>query len=281
MHNRDELSNHSEEIQRSLADAKWASLQEEFNMGLGYHSPHLPPEIENEFLDHILNFEQQFENAKMVSVYERIGRPSFQTLSEVAEKDLGAEIGRLLSLLVDHGIVVDFLGTWTDQSVYAYLVETLFTFEIEDIRIAGMYTHFNPTTPDYDMLLWMGDFLMDLLSEPEVERFSIHRDEPLSGLDGMRIEWDTLRTLAQTVWQGVDYHAIDLNQIDFSITESPQLCGEMTLELAWPDGDQQHRLSSTVHMRPDSPYEEAAWLVTHTSLFDDLRHWLALRTDGD
>ena len=44
---------------------------------LDFKTQNLPPEIEGLFLDNIMNFQKAYENAKKISIYERIGKPIF------------------------------------------------------------------------------------------------------------------------------------------------------------------------------------------------------------
>ena len=42
----------------------------------GNQNDPLNPEIENQFLNHIIEFEKQFEKQKTITVFEKIGMPA-------------------------------------------------------------------------------------------------------------------------------------------------------------------------------------------------------------
>ena len=87
----------------------------------------LPPEVPNEWLDYLLDFEHQFENAPRITVRERIGNPTIQPIDEVPLYTLEEMVNNLLDLLAEHGIAVDFMGEWEDLAAYRFLTDELLT----------------------------------------------------------------------------------------------------------------------------------------------------------
>jgi hypothetical protein len=81
----------------------------------------LSPDEENEWLDHVLEFEKQFEQAKSITVRERIGDPPIRPLSDLPLYAVGEAVTALLDLLAAHGIAVDFLGDVDELEAYRYL----------------------------------------------------------------------------------------------------------------------------------------------------------------
>jgi hypothetical protein len=73
MKNQASLDEIRRRIQKSLAESKRQQLRDEFGMQRDYISPTLSPEAENNWLDYILEFERQFENAQTFMVREQIG----------------------------------------------------------------------------------------------------------------------------------------------------------------------------------------------------------------
>lgn len=62
-------------IQAALNDSKRDVLREQYGMLHEHHSPDLSSEMESEWLDYVLEFERQFENAPRTTVRARIGDP--------------------------------------------------------------------------------------------------------------------------------------------------------------------------------------------------------------
>ena len=65
-------------IQESLIEAKREQLREQYGMQFDQLDSQLTPEAKNEWLDYVLEFERQFENAQTTTVRERIGNPPIQ-----------------------------------------------------------------------------------------------------------------------------------------------------------------------------------------------------------
>ena len=62
-------------IQRILNDKKKEDLRKQYGMSFEDHNEEMPPQAESEWLDNLAEFERQFENAKTITVRERIGNP--------------------------------------------------------------------------------------------------------------------------------------------------------------------------------------------------------------
>src|SRR5690348_13178639 len=68
----------------------------------------IPPEIENKFLNNIIDFESQFDKRKKITVFEKIGRPShFRPLKEISAEQYEKSWQELSSYLESHNISVD------------------------------------------------------------------------------------------------------------------------------------------------------------------------------
>jgi hypothetical protein len=151
-------------IQEALSQAKRDKLHNEYGMAFEYTDARLPPEVENEWLDHVLEFERQFEQGKRITVRERIGNPPIQPLNDLPLEAVGEAVTALLDLLAAHGIAVDFLGDVEELEAYHYLTEELLDEEMDDIRIEGMMTHFTYSTPEYEVQMWVENFVLDLFT---------------------------------------------------------------------------------------------------------------------
>jgi hypothetical protein len=79
-------------------------------------SSKLSSEAKNEWLEDVLEFERQFENAKTITVRERIGNPIVRPIEEVPMYEMEEVVDNLLGLLYENAIAVDFLGEWDDLS---------------------------------------------------------------------------------------------------------------------------------------------------------------------
>jgi hypothetical protein len=150
-------------IQRILNEKKKEDLRKRYGMQLEGHTEDLSPQDESEWLDYITEFERQFENAAEITVRERIGNPAIRPVSDISDAELEAELDRLLELLYEHNIVVDFINEVDDREVYRFIIEELLDEMMDDIRIPEMYSHF--TYEDFhpndeeDVKQWAEEFL--------------------------------------------------------------------------------------------------------------------------
>ncbi|MFO7878642.1 MAG: hypothetical protein R6V52_01210 [Bacteroidales bacterium] len=112
-------------------------------------SSELPPDVESEWLNYIETFEEQFENAKQVTVYKKLGEPSFKAESELSDKELSSELERLYKIMADGFISLDVLSEVDDREIYRFITEELFQEEIDDMDLPGfrscfIYEEFHP-----------------------------------------------------------------------------------------------------------------------------------------
>lgn len=84
------------QIQQSLIQAKQEQLRDEFGMQFDHMDSRLSLEGQNEWLDYLLDFERQFENAPLITVRERIGNPAIQPLAEIPLHALEDAVNDLL-----------------------------------------------------------------------------------------------------------------------------------------------------------------------------------------
>jgi len=129
----------------------------------------LPDDLENVWLNNIYDFENQFKDAKRVSVYERLGKPEFKNSSVLSDKEISEELFRLTDLMDENNLVLNYLSEYTDRIKYQFITEELFDKEINDIRIDGMSTNFVyedfHQNHEYDIKEAVDDFFKFFLDE--------------------------------------------------------------------------------------------------------------------
>jgi len=144
----DDESN-EDRIQRALNESKKRELEEKYGMDFSKGESKAPPEIEEQWLNYIDQFEQQFEHAKAITVREFIGNPSVMPLSEIPPEKLDEELERLVELMLEHEVILDFLAPTPLEEKYRFITEEFLDEEISDMRIRGMhhryiYEEFHP-----------------------------------------------------------------------------------------------------------------------------------------
>lgn len=136
--------------------------------GLPIDPSELAPEILKEWKNYILEFERQFQKKQTIKVYQRIGSPRFPSVEDLDASALRGELQRLLRLLDNYNMCISTLSHVEDRTLYQFITEELFDYEVEDVSIPGMktqfcYEAFHPNH-EYDLTHYTKDGLHDLLS---------------------------------------------------------------------------------------------------------------------
>ena len=265
--NNEWLDEMRQRIQESLSQAKREKLRDDYGMEFEYTDARLPPEVENEWLDHVLEFERQFEQARRITVRERIGDPPIQPLSDLPLYAVGEAVTTLLELLAVHGIVVDFLGDVDDLEAYRYLTEELLNEEMDDIRIEGMRVHFTYSTPENDVEMWVESFVLDVFTQDREYFLPGLTKQPLFNRQGEPITAAQFQHMLEAVWE----YLPPTNRVIIKpiVVQVKGDAAEVWAAITWNDEVQQIKgqVESYFRLQP-SPY--TGWDVVQTSLLDDL-----------
>lgn len=149
--NNTENDNYNQKIDNEL---KKKELKEKYGAHFNEES-NISPELESEWLNHIEKFEQQFNNAETITVWERLGEPGFKKIDELNPEEISNELQRLYVLMNENNICLDTLCDVDETELYRFITEELFVYEIDNIRIEGMntcfiYEDFHPNA-EYDI----------------------------------------------------------------------------------------------------------------------------------
>lgn len=158
----------NEDIQRALNESKKRRLEERYGARFGDVDPSIPPEIEEAWLNEVEEFEQAFENAKMTTVRRFVGSPVLKPIAGIPPEELHAELGRILDVLGENNICINFLKPRPEEEMYEFIVDELMNMEIEDVRAGGyvtnfIYEEFHPDDEE-DAKEYARDFFRALLS---------------------------------------------------------------------------------------------------------------------
>ncbi|HMQ70816.1 MAG TPA: hypothetical protein PKC58_17705, partial [Ignavibacteria bacterium] len=106
----------------------------------------LDPEMENQWLNYIYEFENSYKDAKRISVYEYIGKPEFRSpeKEKLSQSEMSAELDRIQNIMAEKGIRLDVICKYENEEelIYKFITEELFSMEVDDMRIEGMNQHF-------------------------------------------------------------------------------------------------------------------------------------------
>jgi hypothetical protein len=124
------------------AENELLKIKLELEHGMTHSESKLSPEMENEWLNYINNFEQRHKDCKRVTVYEFIGKPEFKKPEDLKDEEVEAELDRWLGLMDEKGVSLDVLAEYPPRVIYQFITGELFEHETDDIHIEGMKTWF-------------------------------------------------------------------------------------------------------------------------------------------
>lgn len=104
----------------------------------------LPADVENEFLNHIVEFEKQAENPIQTTVFKKIGCPEhFPKVETIPEAEIDLQWQKLEQYLEEHGVNMGCCSpNVSNRELYRFTTEELFNLEVSDINIPGMICGF-------------------------------------------------------------------------------------------------------------------------------------------
>jgi len=98
---------------------------------------------DDEFWERMAEFDEQLENAKPIALRMYIGNPDVVPLHALTFDELPVELDRLLDILAENNVYIDFLSHDIDEvEVYQFIAEKLLDEEVDDIRVEGFNQHF-------------------------------------------------------------------------------------------------------------------------------------------
>ncbi len=92
----------------------------------------LPPQIENEFLKHIIQFEENFQKAEFITLAEKIGIKDPKSSAQMTEQEITEELKKLEQVMEEHSIFLDKIyGPYPDKLIYDFIINELLAKEID------------------------------------------------------------------------------------------------------------------------------------------------------
>ncbi len=100
----------------------------------------LPPEIENAFLQNVLNFEVNYSKGEAVTLAEHLGNPVLKHEDELTDEQIEEEINSFNELISEKEVEVDYIfGPYPQREVHRFIRADLLGSEAEpSIFFAGM-----------------------------------------------------------------------------------------------------------------------------------------------
>ncbi|HMK25585.1 MAG TPA: hypothetical protein VK483_06090 [Chitinophagaceae bacterium] len=124
-------------------------MQAERGALFGGNLEDLPPEMEAEFLKNVQQFEDSFDKARQVTIYECIGKPAYKKVEELMPEKIKGEITRIIELMHSKNIILEVMGQYELSVIYKFITEELFQEKIREVNFPGyihsfVYEEFHP-----------------------------------------------------------------------------------------------------------------------------------------
>lgn len=134
-----------------------------------FKNENLPPEMESQFLDNVMEFEKAFKDSERIVIYDFIGKPEYRKSDTVPDSEISAELDLIMNILTQNQIHLDTLCEVDDRELYRFITEELFFTETENIQMEGWISHytyeeFHPNH-EYDLRNGCTDFFTSFLNK--------------------------------------------------------------------------------------------------------------------
>jgi hypothetical protein len=186
----------------------------------------LPPEIENQFLKNILEFEKVNAESKPMRIFEMLGKPTFEDENNLDTVTFQSEFARLLELLNDYSINIHFGKERDDRFKYNFITKELFDHETSFLPVKGMITYFSYEEfhPDHEQEITdiTNHFLNDFF-ERKLSNDADYINKELIEPDGTILSREDLINRFYSLYEAaIEFESVSfiLENVDFELKES-------------------------------------------------------------
>src|SRR5665647_1027907 len=131
------IQKENEDIKKKLSEEHGAFFGSMSDNGIN-----LPPEIESQFLNNILAFENAYKSANRIQLYDFLEQPSYRKVETLTDEEVTEELDRVMKLMISKMISLDTLCEVDDRELYRFITEELFFEEKNDMQIPGTVSQY-------------------------------------------------------------------------------------------------------------------------------------------
>ena len=233
----------------------------------------LPAEIENQFLQNIIEFDKQFDEHKTIRVFDKIGRPAhFKPAADIPVDKIDNAWKELSAYLSDYGISLDACSpNISTRELYRFTVEELFEHEMDDMNIPGMmhgfiYDEFHPD-PVYDNTRAAKDECIRYILEKEPLEWTHHfRKENLHLNGHTSLTTDELKTIVNRF--KLAYDNLEVNEIEEKecIVDEKESRVKGIYEVAASAGNETYLLKGNWKVVFEKDDEHGYWYINNVQI---------------
>ncbi len=212
------------EILKMKLKAQYGDAFQMFNGG----EP-IPPEVENQFLKNMINFEAHYDNVEFITVIEKIGNPIIKPFESLSPKEIKKETNSIMELLNKKEIFLEFTdGPYEEAVIYKFLTEELMQKEIEKELPEGMscnfiYEEFHPNHKA-DLTKVTHDFIVAWVTG-NIEKIEESLTKEVIDQEGNRYAKDKVVKRVQNIFEAFDSFKDDgynVDDIEFTFNEEDE-----------------------------------------------------------
>lgn len=210
----------------------------------------LPPDIENQFLKNVMEFEKVNSNSKPQKIFDLLGQPYFEDEKNLKGEEFKTEFKKLEKLLKKHHIQVNFIAKKPGRFKYNFIITELFEHETDMVLVKGMTANFvyEEFHPDHkqeisDLTnLFLNDFFDRKLNIDTyyLDDEQIQPDSKIVSKQDLINRFDTLYEVAEQF----ENNSFNIEKIDFELNEFDETHsgmgfseGEINYEMVFKQGE--------------------------------------------
>ena len=186
----------------------------------------VPPEIENQFLNNILEFEKINSSSNSKKVKDILGKPTFAAEESLDDEKFKKAFTDLNNHLKEHLIQVDFSRERTDRFKYNFITGELFDYKLSFLPAPGMTTYFSYEEfyPDHEMDIkeTTSKFLNDFL-EIKLDADAYFIENQISEPDGKIVSKEEYMKRIEIMYEATssfENYSFDIENTNFEIKEN-------------------------------------------------------------
>ncbi len=129
----EQFSEDPEEQMRIENELLRIKLQAQFGNGFTMETNgELPPEIEHQFLKHVMQFEENLQKAEYTTLGEKLNLKDLPSSDNMTEEQVTAELERIENVMAENSIYLDRIyGPYPDKTIYDFITKELLLQQID------------------------------------------------------------------------------------------------------------------------------------------------------
>lgn len=210
----------------------------------------LPPEIENQFLNNILEFEKQHASSTEKKIRDILENPVFEKEESLTNPAFEKAYEHLNDLLKKNNLQIDFRRERDNRFKYNFITTEFLDHATTFVSVKGMISYFSYEEfhPDHELDIreTTHQFLDDFL-ERKLDAETYYIEAEIAEPDGNIINREEYMKRFEAMYeatQSFENYSFEIENIDFELHEEEEgktsmgfSEGRITYDIVWPTGE--------------------------------------------